>query len=367
MVWKLCLVLFSFWIFPIQSLAVTDNQNKTYEARIERVAEEKEIELMESKQLYQKLEVKITNGDKKSETVTIENGDQPLANVIRYKVNDRVLINLSFDPDGNQLFFITDYIRSDGLMLLLIIFVGLTVAIARWKGLSSIVSMIFTFVVLFVFVLPKISAGYNPILIASVASVFIIPISFYLSHGLNRKTTVAILGSLIALVITSVLAYVFINLSHLTGFSSEEAGMLSIDKSGLINMKGLLLAGIVIGALGVLDDITVSQAAIVDELVATGKPMKPKDLYARAMNVGRDHITSMVNTLVLAYAGASLPLLLIFVGNPHPFSEIINYEMITEEIVRTLIGSIGLVLAVPITTLIAVNWFRPGTIPGNSQ
>ena len=119
-------------------------------------------------------------------------------------------------------------------------------------------------------------------------------------------------------------------------------------------MKGLLLAGIIIGVLGILNDITISQAAVVNELVkATEKP-KPMELYKRAMNVGKDHIASMVNTLVLAYAGVSLPLLLIFINNDHSFLEIINYEFIAEEIIRTLIGSIGLIMAVPITTLIAV-------------
>lgn len=133
--------------------------------------------------------------------------------------------------------------------------------------------------------------------------------------------------------------------------------MLSIDQ-GNLNMKGILLAGIVIGALGVLDDITISQAAIVDELAKTANLTKAKDLYTRSMVIGKDHITSMVNTLVLAYTGASLPLLLIFTNNPHPFMEIINYELIAEEIIRTLVGSIGLILAVPITTMIAANSYK---------
>jgi len=133
--------------------------------------------------------------------------------------------------------------------------------------------------------------------------------------------------------------------------------MLSLDKKTL-DMTGILMAGIVIGALGVLDDITVSQSAIVEELSETAKLTKVKDLYSRAMIIGTDHITSMVNTLVLAYAGASMPLLLMFVNNPHPMSEIINYELIAEEIIRTLVGSIGLVLAVPITTYLAARWYK---------
>jgi len=200
-------------------------------------------------------------------------------------------------------------------------------------------------------------SGNNPILIAVGASLVIIPVSFYLAHGLNKKTTIAIISSIISLIITAILASIFTQIGHLTGLSSEEAGMLSIDQ-GNLNMKGILLAGIVIGALGVLDDVTISQAAIVDELAKTANLTKAKDLYTRSMVIGKDHITSMVNTLVLAYTGASLPLLLIFTNNPHPFMEIINYELIAEEIIRTLVGSIGLILAVPITTMIAANWYR---------
>jgi uncharacterized membrane protein len=150
----------------------------------------------------------------------------------------------------------------------------------------------------------------------------------------------------------------FISLGRLTGLSSEEAGMFLVQRSGNFDMKGLLLCGIIIGTLGVLDDITIAQAAVVTELIKSSEKPKGRVIYRQAMNVGRDHISSMVNTLVLAYAGASLPLLLIFINNPHSFSEIINYEFMAEEIIRTLVGSIGLILAVPITTFIAVNWIR---------
>ena len=145
----------------------------------------------------------------------------------------------------------------------------------------------------------------------------------------------------------------FVESAQLTGFASEEAGFLQTIKQGSVNIKGLLLAGIIIGVLGVLDDITISQSAIVFQLKETNEKLGFFELYKRAMNVGQDHISSMVNTLVLVYTGAALPLLLLFIDNPHPFSEIVNYEIIADEVVRTLVGSIGLILAVPITTVIA--------------
>ena len=160
------------------------------------------------------------------------------------------------------------------------------------------------------------------------------------------------MGTLIALIITGILSSVFVEAARLTGFASEEAGFLRVARQ-MINIKGLLLAGIIIGVLGILDDITISQSAIVFQLKEANKKLKFNELYKRAMNVGQDHISSMVNTLVLVYAGASLPLLLLFIDNPQPFFEVINYEIIADEIVRTLVGSIGLILAVPITTLIA--------------
>lgn len=321
-------------------------------ARVVNIIEEREVVDGEMEWWYQKLEI-TTNGEK----IVVENGDQPMAQTIRYKSGDRVWLSMSQGVDGNRFYSVTDYVRNDGLVLLGIVFVLITVATTKLKGVGSIAGMLFTFGVLFGWILPKIVAGWDPVLVSLLAAGVIVPVSFGLSHGINRKTIVAIMGSILGLVIVAILAQIFIGLVHLSGLASEEAGMLAVYQNGSLNMKGILLAGIVIGALGVLDDITISQASIVEELRESGVS-KAGELYKKAMNVGRDHITSMVNTLVLAYAGASLPLLLIFIGNPHPLVEIINYEIMAEEIVRTLVGSIGLVLAVPITTALAAGWHK---------
>lgn len=280
-----------------------------------------------------------------------------MANIVKYRPDDKVIVSQSGNIDNPDEYVITDFARGDGLIILSIIFIITILAVARGKGFYSIIAMFFTFLIVFKFTLPQILNGSNPIFISIISSLIIIPITFYLAHGLNKKTTISIIGSVITLIITVILGSIFIKLGHLTGLSSEEAGMLSLDKNSL-DMTGILMAGIVIGALGVLDDITVSQSAIVEELSLTGKLTKVKDLYSRAMVIGTDHITSMVNTLVLAYAGASMPLMLMFVNNPHPVGEIINYELIAEEIIRTMVGSIGLVLAVPITTYLAARWYK---------
>ncbi len=349
----LLLFLISFLIFPV-ALVAQETIPSSIPAKITKIIEEKQIEVMGFSQLYQKIELELSTPDKK--IITVENGHQPLANVVKYSINDRVLIALSQGVEGEE-YVIVDFIRKDSLGLLSIIFVILLLVITKWKGIMALLGMVFTFFIVFSFILPRLLVGDNPIFIAIIAALIIIPVSFYLAHGFNKKTSIAVISSIISLIITASLASIFSYLGRLTGFSSEEAGMLSINL-GNLNMKGILLAGIVIGTLGVLDDITISQAAIVDELATTAKLSKPKDLYTRSMVIGKDHITSMVNTLVLAYTGASLPLLLIFTQNPHPFSEIINYEFLAEEIIRTLVGSIGLILAVPITTFVAANWYK---------
>lgn len=344
------LILFSLFFILPKNIKAIDN-TPALKATITNILEEKQIEVMGINQIYQKLELELDSNHQK---IIIENGNQPLANIVKYYIHDRVLINESISIDGNKEYVITDFIRTNSLILLSLIFLIFLFIIAKWKGISSILGMGSTFIIVFTVILPQISNGKNPILVAIIGSLVIIPLSFYLTHGLNKKTTISIFGSIITLIITIILGSIFIKLGHLTGLSSEEAGMLSLNQSSL-NMKGILLAGIIIGTLGVLDDITIAQTAVVQELSITGKFIKGKDLYIHSMNIGRDHISSMVNTLILAYAGASLPLLLMFIDNPHPLSEIINYEMISEEIIRTLIGSIGLILAVPITTFLAVN------------
>jgi len=330
-------------------------QEEVLETKVQKILEERQEKPMGSQewQLYQKLELLVLKGSLKGETIEAESGNLPTSNLPKYKVGDGLIVAYSQDLEGNRVFYITDYIRRNSLLWLFAIFLIISLLIGRWQGLTSLIGLAISFLVIFKFILPQIYNGADPVQIAILASLVIIPVTFLLSHGLNKKTGVAIAGTLAALILTGILANLFVNLSQLTGFASEEAGFLQAYKPGLINMKGLLLAGIIIGVLGILDDITISQAAIVDQLKKANPKLRLKELYKKAMNVGRDHIASMINTLILVYTGAALPLLLLFINNPSPFSQVINYEIIADEVVRTLVGSIGLILAVPITTLIA--------------
>ncbi|MEK7572017.1 MAG: YibE/F family protein [Patescibacteria group bacterium] len=349
----LSFLLFFLFTSNVSAQEPSTPQQQTFEAVITQVTEEKEVTVNHKTQRYQKLEAEITSGERKGEKITVENGTVPMVVIQDYATDDQVVITAFRSPDGKELFSITDYVRRIPLLLLFGIFVGLVILVGRKRGIASLGGMFFSFVIIFTFVLPQILAGQNPVLIVILASLAIIPLTFYLSHGFNRKTTAAVIGTIIALIITGILATIFINAARFTGFASDEANFLQAARPDVINMQGLLLAGILIGILGILDDITISQAAIVQQLKKASPNLKFHQLFLRTMDVGKDHIASTVNTLILVYTGAALPLLLLFLDNPQPIASVVNYEMIAEEIVRMLLASIGLILAVPITTAIA--------------
>ncbi len=349
------LIIFNLFVFSTPIVAQEkESLAETLEATVTKVVEEKDVVIMEKQQTYQKLELLVTKGSLRDKTIVIENGTMLMTNDQQYRVGDAVMVHVEKDSEGNDLFYITDYVRREPLRSLFIIFIIVTIIVAKLRGLTSLLGMGLSFIVIFAYILPRILAGAPPVRVAIIGSMIIIPISFFLSHGINKKTIVAMAGTACSLGITGFLASTFVSAAKLTGFASEESSFIQLASQGALNMKGLLLAGIIIGVLGVLDDITVSQSAIVFQLKEVDKKMRFKELYNRAMRIGQDHIASMVNTLVLVYTGASLPLLLLFVHSPHSFAEIVNQEIIADEIIRTLVGSIGLVLAVPITTFIAV-------------
>lgn len=308
------------------------------------------LSVMDESSLLQKVSVEFTSGPYVGESVLVENDSEHVVNAREFKKGDKVLLE---HQEGKDAYYIADYVRTGVLFWLFVFFVVMVVVVTRWQGVMSILGMVFSFLILFELVLPRILLGADPVWMAVFAALFIVPITFYFSHGLNRKTSVAVIGTFLTLFIIAICSIIFIKLGHLTGLSSEEASFLKFETVQKIDFKGLLLAGMMIGLLGVLDDITVAQAAVVQQLRDTNEKLSIFELYKRAMNVGRDHIASMVNTLVLVYAGASLPLLLLFLDFSQPLVQVVNYEFLAEEIIKTLLGSIALIMAVPITTLLA--------------
>ncbi|MFF7310712.1 YibE/F family protein [Streptomyces sp. NPDC008137] len=257
---------------------------------------------------------------------------------------------------------VTDVNRRLPLAVLAGIFAVAVVVVGRLRGVMALIALAMSFLVLNFFILPAILQGSNPLVVAVVGASAIMLIALYMCHGLSARTSVAVLGTLISLLLIGVLGSVFIDWAALTGNTDDNTGLIH----GLyptIDMSGLLLAGIIIGSLGVLDDVTVTQTSAVWELHEANPSMGWRGLYRAGIRIGRDHIASVVNTLVLAYAGAALPLLLLFSIAQSGVGTVANSELVAEEIVRTLVGSIGLVASVPVTTALAalmVSADRPG-------
>lgn len=365
-IFSIALLIITGSILLISQIDTQTNQQKSniseeiLEGKVLSVVSNTASEVNGIAQFQQTLEILVTKGSIKGQKIRVETDDTPTVKSQKYEKGDTLVIDSTIDAQNKTVFYITDYVRRGGLLTLFVLFVILAIGIGHIWGAASLLGMAFSFMVIFTIVLPGIIAGGDAVLFAVIGASLIIPVTFSLSHGLRIKTLIAGIGTILTLVVTGFLSLLFVNLTHLTGFASEEAGFLKAELGDSINMKGILLAGIIIAALGVLDDITISQASVVSELREANPKLSPYEVFTRAMKVGRDHIASLVNTLVLVYTGASLPLLLLFLNKPRPFSEMINYEIVADEVVRMLVGSIGLIVAVPITTALAAYYFRKG-------
>jgi len=329
--------------------------SNTIRAKVLAITEEGTTKLGEVEQSYQIFDVVILDGEFQGVVTSVDYGlRQITSSQVKIQSNEIILVSVGVRPDtGEVRAFFTDFVRSKSILILFIVFVFFSVLISGWKGVRSIISILFSLGVILFFILPQILAGRDPVLISIVGAFIFLSISQYLVYGWNLKTHSAVIGILISLLLTGFISAFFINLTRLTGFGDENAMFLVQVTSQNINMRGLLLAGMIIGALGVLDDLVISQASAIFELHAVNPELGLGGLYQRAMNIGRDHVAATVNTLVLAYAGASLPMLLLFsLSNQNP-AMLINISFISEEIVRTLVGSIGLIASIPITTGLA--------------
>jgi len=259
--------------------------------------------------------------------------------------------------NGEGRYDIVEPYRLDGIVWLFLLFVLMVGVVARKKGLLSFLGLAISFLILGKWLVPMILAGYSPTLVSFFASVMIATVTFFLSHGIEKKTVLALFSTLVTLVIAFLMAWLTIEGLQLFGTGSEEAVALGFGEFQFLNLKGLLLGAIIIGTLGVLDDVTITQVATVTELHEANKKLSMTELYRRGLAVGRDHIASIINTLVLAYVGASFPLFVMMIGWPRPLWVVLNSEMIAEEIARTLIGSMTLVLAIPFATLVAAYYY----------
>lgn len=294
-------------------------------------------------------------------------------NVPEFQVGDRVELYYFRDPGGTRQYMVSDWVRRPSLLWLIGLFLAVATVVARGKGLRAFIATACSLAVTVWFVLPGIIAGFNPMLVSLLGVGTILLMAIYFVHGISWSTTAALLGTYAAVFVTMGIGLLFVDLARLTGFGSHEAVYITLVAEH-VSLKGLILAGLLIGALGALTDITIVQASVVRELAHVNPNFTLRELYVRAMNVGLDHIGSLVNTLVLAYTGAALPLLVLLHIEATGLLRALNFEPVAAEIVHTVVGSIGLILAVPLTTLIAAFLFqgnrfpvKPGEINGHTH
>lgn len=284
-----------------------------------------------------------------------------LQRTMELSVGDTVILNRLEQPSGNTNYYLQEQYRLPSLYLLTGIFFLMGVLLGGRVGFTSMLGLGVSIAILMLYVIPSIIKGGNPLLISVTGSAAIACTALYLAHGFNRRTSLALLSTVITLVLSTIMAVIFVKLAHLFGMGSEEARFIQTGLAESIDLQGLLLGGIIIGALGVLDDITTAQTAALDELSKANHKLGYKELFASGTSIGREHIASLINTLALAYVGASLPVfVLFFVNEDMPWWVIVNSEFVAEEVVRTLVGSASLLLAVPISTYIAAKSFANG-------
>lgn len=338
-------------------------------AVVEQITSEKDGSLEGMERRVQHLVLLLLSGPKAGQTFQVQNGvlgDRPDMDL---KQGDRVAVELVQNDDGSVDVLLRERYRLPGLLWLTLAFVALAVVLGGWTGMRSIAGLAVSVLVLIFFVIPRIIGGADPLLISLIGSALIASVSLYVAHGIKRRTSVALLATVVTLLCSMVIAAIAVRVAALFGMGSEESMFLQMGQLHRVDLRGLLLGGMLLGTLGVLDDITTAQCAVVDEVSKANPSLSARELRSAGASVGREHIASLINTLALAYAGASLPLLLLLdMNGDYPLWVMLNGEFLAEEIVRTLVGSTALLFAVPISTRLASVFLRaaPGARPVHS-
>ena len=323
----------------------------TYKAKVVEVVEQgsRTVPGTDTIADYQTIRAEIQDKDKKGETVTIENDYYLLEKGDRF-----YLTHIENQLDDREFYSVGEPYRLPPVLFFVGLFLLVTLLFGGKQGMRGLVALALSFFFIIYLLFPGIIAGYSPALVSIGVSALIIILGSYITHGWSKTTSAAVIGMVVTIIITGVLAWIGIEAAHLSGFASDEAVYLNFETRGGIDFAGLLLGSILIGLLGVLYDAAIGQAVAVEELRNVGPHLPRYTIYKRALRIGREHIGALVDSLAIAYVGASLPLLLLYSHSAAPLAETVNREIFATEIIRIMIGSIGLILAVPITTLVAV-------------
>ncbi len=343
----LILAIFVSWT-NVQAQEVYEESPEIWRAKVVEIISDEARQLpgLPVEARVQELRAELLDGPQASETIILENDFSPL------KVGDKFFLARVITVDGDELYHFREPDRRGILLFFALIFVAVVLFFGRWRGLRSLVALTGSFLILFYFLFPQLIAGVSPMLVSSLFAIAILIFAIYTTHGFNWESSAALFGTIVTVLITIVFANLAVSLTKLSGFSEEASVYLNIHTGGTLDFRGLLLGAIIIGVLGILDDVAITQAATVKELNIAAPHLSRKEVYRRALRVGQEHVGGMVNTLALAYAGVALPLLLFFY-HAEASLLLLNREIFATEIIRTIVGSTSIILAVPITTLIA--------------
>lgn len=343
-------MVFGSFAFNASAQTVHQDVQETLRGEVVEVLDEYEREIVgtDAVAFVQEVSVLLDSG----ESVTIEN------EVVDLTPGDTIFIYRTETINGDIYYTYADFERRPVLLITLLLLIGLIVFFLRWQGIRAVLSLAVSVGAILFLLVPALLAGYNPALTTVVIAALILAAVLFGTHGFNARSLIAFGGTFGAVVVTGIIALLSVEAMRLTGFGHDASVYLNFATNGRLDLAGLLLGSIIIGILGVLDDVSITQASVVQQLKAANKDFGFTELYSRAIKVGQDHIGSLVNTLALAYVGVSLPLILLYANANSSFWLTLNQEVVAAELLRIIIGSIGLILAVPATTAVAAWYWR---------
>jgi uncharacterized membrane protein len=355
---------FAMFVIVLSFLPFVSVGAEFIKGEVVNIIDREEVEFWGEQKIQQEIQVKHLSGTEKGIRTTILPENMTLiTEAQKYNMGETVVLQKT--TSGYQL---REKFRLPYLLGTIILFIGLVFLVSKRQGLFSLLGLFFSILILVKFLVPQIINGRDPLFISLITSILITGISIYLSHGFRKRTHVAVTANLIVLVLSFFLAFLSVYVTKLFGLGTEQAYYIFIGLEGSIDLRGLLLGGIMLGTVGLLDDVTTTQCATIEEIQKVAKQISCLELFKKGMSVGKEHIASMINTLALAYAGAGLPLfLLVAMNEDSPWWVILNSEFVVEEIIRTLVGSTALLLAVPISTALAAKVFSVETIHLNLE
>lgn len=343
------------FIVPGISLAQEVHQElqETVKAKVLEIVEQSDRQIMgtDATTTVQTLRIELLTGMKVGYVGSLDN------DIMVLKTGDVIFVNRLVAIDDTEYFTFKDIERRPQLFVMGLLMVGLVLVFSGWQGARALLSLGLSIVAILFLLVPALLAGYEPALVSLLIAGVILGLSLFLTHGIKPRVVIAFVGTFGAVGVTCLIAWLSVDWLRLTGFGADASVYLNFSTGGTLDIAGLLLGSIIIGLLGVLDDVSITQASVVQELRGANSSLSRFELYKRAINVGRDHVGSLVNTLALAYLGTALPLVMFYVRANADFFQSINQEIIAAEILRIIIGSIGLILAVPFTTAVAAWYF----------